>query len=66
MTSVQKKIVKRKTNIIVDANSVFKKVKKITTMKTIRKSATKMTESNEEIAIFVHKQLIDTKLTKLK
>ena len=66
MMFAQKKLVKRKTNIIVDANFVFKKIKKITITKTIRKSAAKMTELDEEIVIFVHKQLINKEFTILK
>ena len=58
--------IKRKTDITIDANSVFKKIKKISTRKTIKKFAAKVTELNEKTTIFVFKQFIDEKFTILK
>ena len=55
MTFVKKKIIKCKTNIIIDANSVFKKIKKTLMIKTIKKFATTIIKSNEKTMIFIFK-----------
>ena len=64
MTFVKKKIVKCKINIIIDANFIFKKIKKILTMKMIKKFATTIIKLNEKTIIFVFKQFIDEKFKK--
>ena len=66
MTFVKKKIIKCKMNIIIDANSVFKKVKKVSMMKIIKKFAATIIKLNKKTIIFIFKQFIDEKFMKLK
>ena len=63
---VKKKIIKCKMNITIDANFVFKKIKKISTTKMIKKFTMIIIKLNKKTMIFIFKQFINEKFIKLK